>query len=236
MLAQIPSLASIPGLQAALNAKAALTGATFTGAVSLGNGTLAASAPVFTASQTWNNAAVDFTALLVNVTDTASASTAKLLDLQVNGVSKFSVGKTGTLQFSSGGLTVIPNYSGGGRISIGVPGANRIFCDMSTRFQTTSAMLIGWTPSATEAAELDMDTALARRAAGVIEFNNGTAGVFRDWKARRGTFTEYLEGPVSFEPAAPASGVRLWVNYTGGRSLLMARFATGASQVVANEP
>lgn len=47
-------------------------------------------------TQTFNNAAVNFTAIRLNVTDTTSASDSKLLDLQVTGVSRFNVGKDGT--------------------------------------------------------------------------------------------------------------------------------------------
>ena len=48
-------------------------------------------------AQTWNDGAATFTGIKMNVTDTASAATSKLLDLQVGGVSRCSVIKTGTL-------------------------------------------------------------------------------------------------------------------------------------------
>jgi hypothetical protein len=63
----------------------------------LNSGTLATSAPV-TISQTWNDAAVAFTALKVNATSTSAANSASgslLLDLQVGGASVFKVSKTG---------------------------------------------------------------------------------------------------------------------------------------------
>jgi hypothetical protein len=44
---------------------------------------------------TWNNGAATFTGIKANVTDTASAAVSKLMDLQVGGVSKFSVGANG---------------------------------------------------------------------------------------------------------------------------------------------
>lgn len=44
---------------------------------------------------TWNNALTSFNAFKINVTDTASASDSKLIDLQVDDVSKFSVDKAG---------------------------------------------------------------------------------------------------------------------------------------------
>jgi hypothetical protein len=65
-------------------------------------GSIATSAPV-TISQTWNDAAVAFTAFKVNATTpgTTSSSSSLLLDLQVGGVSKFSINKAGELTMNS---------------------------------------------------------------------------------------------------------------------------------------
>jgi len=52
------------------------------------NGTLTASAPVLDLAQTWNNAAVAFTGLRFNVTNTASASTSDLVDIQIGGTTQ----------------------------------------------------------------------------------------------------------------------------------------------------
>jgi hypothetical protein len=60
-------------------------------------GTVTGSAPVIDMSQTWNAGAVAFTGLKANITDTASAATSKLVDLQVGGVSKFAVSKDGSV-------------------------------------------------------------------------------------------------------------------------------------------
>ena len=80
----------------------------------LNSGTLTTSAPV-TISQTWNDAAVAFTALKVDATSTNSASTSLLLDLQVGGVSKFSVRKDGSptpgTQFIGYRLNGYANYA-----------------------------------------------------------------------------------------------------------------------------
>ena len=48
-------------------------------------------------SYTWNNAGTTFTGIKYNVTDTASASGSLLMDLQVGGVSKFKVAKSGAV-------------------------------------------------------------------------------------------------------------------------------------------
>lgn len=61
----------------------------------LGGTTVTASTPLISGTQTWNNGAVTFTGYKLNVTDTASATASKLLDLQVSSASKFSVDKYG---------------------------------------------------------------------------------------------------------------------------------------------
>lgn len=93
----------------------ALTGCTLTGtltvapsaanssAIVLTGGTITALAPLLDMTRTWNNAAVDFTAIKLNVTNTASGSGALLLDLQVGGSSKFNINKSGTIAAPGGG-------------------------------------------------------------------------------------------------------------------------------------
>lgn len=52
---------------------------------------------IYDLTDTWNNAAISFNGIKLNATDTASAAGSKLVDLQINGTSKFLVGKTGTV-------------------------------------------------------------------------------------------------------------------------------------------
>lgn len=55
------------------------------------------SVPVLDLTQVWNNPATTFTGLKLNITDNGSASASLLLDLQVAGVSKFKVDKSGNV-------------------------------------------------------------------------------------------------------------------------------------------
>ena len=55
---------------------------------------------------TWNNVATTFNGIKLDITDTASAAASKLIDLQVGGVTKFNVTKTGATTVA-GALTVI---------------------------------------------------------------------------------------------------------------------------------
>lgn len=67
--------------------------------ITLTGGTITADSPILNITRTWNNAAVAFTALKLNVTDSASAAGSLLADLQVGGYSKMQVGKDGTIVF-----------------------------------------------------------------------------------------------------------------------------------------
>ena len=114
--------------------------------LSANNGTITTSSPAFTLAQTWNAAGATFTALRVNVTDTASAAGSLLMDLQVGGSSVFKIIKgaetTDTPQNGSGLFVQSGNNSfvirtaasntnaflhtqnGGGTFSFGMPNGN----------------------------------------------------------------------------------------------------------------
>lgn len=64
---------------------------------------------IYNLADTWNNAATSFNGIKLNVTDTSSAVGSKLLDLQIGGSSKFTVGKTGTVTATG----IIESTSGG---------------------------------------------------------------------------------------------------------------------------
>lgn len=59
--------------------------------LTIATGTITASEPTLDLSQTWDNAAVTFTGIKLNVTNTASAAGSLLADWQVGGVSKASI-------------------------------------------------------------------------------------------------------------------------------------------------
>ena len=65
------------------------------GSISAVQGTLTSSLPAYHSTATWNSGGTTFTNIFSNVTDTASASASKLMDLQVGGASKFEVRKDG---------------------------------------------------------------------------------------------------------------------------------------------
>ena len=93
----------------------------------LGGNTITASTPMLDLSQTWNSGSVQFTGIVANITNTASAATSKLLDLQVGGSSVFEINSAGSLllnsnssyigwlnsgKFYGGGTGIIEQYDG----------------------------------------------------------------------------------------------------------------------------
>lgn len=94
-------------LQIQFNNAGALTGMAGTSwddtnrSLTLTGATVTASNPVLNLSQTWNNAAVAFTALKLNITNTTSSSSSLLMDLQRGGTTQFNVNWLGGIVFSN---------------------------------------------------------------------------------------------------------------------------------------
>ena len=198
-----------------------LTGGTLAGNLNVGSGRIVATAPAGTIPQsgdpsagqtlehTWNGAGNTWTAFQVNVTDTASASASKLADLQIGGLSKFSIDKYG-------------GFTGGYLRANGTDGV---------KIMRDAAKLVF------EAIDATGNTAIVSPTLGALHFTNGS-GSLRDWKARRGTLTEYIDMEEMTAPAAPAANTaRLYVEDNGsGKTRLMVLFPSGAAQQVAIEP
>jgi hypothetical protein len=64
-------------------------------------------ADIFNMADTWNDGATTFTAIKMNVTDTASNAASLLMDLQVGGASRFNVRKDGTLFVNTGSSAAV---------------------------------------------------------------------------------------------------------------------------------
>jgi len=70
---------------------------------------------IYDLTDTWNNAVTSFNGIKLNVTDTASAAGSKLIDIKIGGVSKFTVGKTGTITATG----IVESTTGGFRFPDG---------------------------------------------------------------------------------------------------------------------
>jgi hypothetical protein len=111
------------------NPGVSLQGGSGSGSVSLpisgDSATVTTNTPLVDGTQTWNNAATTFTALKINVTDTASNAASLLMDLQIGGTSQFKVSKGGridTLYGVFGGFVFSPIfrvYSNTGELTFG---------------------------------------------------------------------------------------------------------------------
>ena len=118
----------------------------FSGNVDITTPALSAADTVLNISSTWNNASNKFDAIKVNVTNTASANTSLLMDLQVGGASKFKVGLDGTVT-TTGDFDLTGDVTIGG--TLGVTGettlASAIISDL-----TDNRVLIAGTSGAVE--------------------------------------------------------------------------------------
>ena len=96
-----------------------------------------------TIATTWNNAATAFTALLTNVTDTASLATSLLQDWQVGGVSKASISKAGAFTVA-GNMSFNGIYAG---LSTGTTTASTAVGTSALQLNSTGAngTAIGYT-------------------------------------------------------------------------------------------
>lgn len=97
---------------------------------------------IYEMAQEWNNGAVDFTAIEMDVTDTASGVNSKLLDLQVGGASQFSVSKSGGITnkyLLATGATI------GAAFAIGGAGTNQYALHCGDANSATADFLF-WSP------------------------------------------------------------------------------------------
>ena len=156
---------------------------------------------IFNLTDTWNAGGTTFSAIKMNVTDTASASGSLLLDLQVGGSSKFSVTKGGVVAFT--GVTNPSNsyftqygssgHQFGGYAAIG--GAGSFGGDSAINLSANFSL--SWS-STTYNPALAPDLQLYRDAANTLAQRNSTnAQAFRVYN----TYTDasnYERGEISW--------------------------------------
>ena len=123
-----------------------LTGATQTTAV-----------PVLNATQTWNNAAITFTGMKFNVTNTASNAASLFMDLQVGGASRVSIGATTA-------IIVLDNGASGN--------VRKIVLDPSTGVLLRSDKQLAWTTSVNSST---LDAFITRKAVASLQLGEADA-------------------------------------------------------------
>jgi len=120
---------------------------------------------IFDMSDTWNAGGTTFTAIKMNVTDTASAAGSLLLNLQLNGADRFKIEKTGAFVAAQGSFTVTASF-------------NTVLWNDAT---------FGWSSASGVTTASTADTVLRRDAANILAQRNGVnAQAFRVYN----TFTD----------------------------------------------
>ena len=159
----------------------ASTGTTFdvtNGALTIGGATVTTTHPVLNLTQTWNAGGVAFTGIKLNVTNTASASTSLLEDLQVGGSSVWNVSKTG-LATALGGLNAGSTsqfaVDGSGNISGPSARISGVYLNYAATGQIETGSGGFFCFSSTSAASGACDATMFRDGAGIIAQRVGTA-------------------------------------------------------------
>jgi hypothetical protein len=181
---------------------------------------------IYDLTDTWNNVATTFTAFKMNVTDTASNTASLLMDLQVGGATLFNVSKSGHIR----GIASATNYlfqddtATWSFSSVGFGGVPQTSVKLGS-FQLPSSGFIGFCQSTSSNGTVD--TSVRRTGVGFVGVRGSSASV--------GAALDLIEQTA---PAAPATnGVYIYAEDNGGgKTRLMARFATGAAQQIAIEP
>lgn len=120
--------------------------------LTIASGTKTTSSPVIDAAQTWNAGGVTFTAIKLNVTDTASQNTSRLLDIQVGGSSRYYFDKVGAANIVGPSSN---NYAG-----IYVSQSGQSFASIGFAYQNTSTAALYFGPGTS-----GFDLIVTRRAA-----------------------------------------------------------------------
>lgn len=133
---------------------------------------------IYDMEDTWNDAGVVFNAIRMSVTDTTAAAASQLLIILRNGVSIFSLSRTGAFLFSVGG-----QVNGGqfGFVNQIANGFWSICAGGNGGISYGNGNLIVWSASGISNVTNDVrgtgDVGLARNGVGVLEVNDSNLGV-----------------------------------------------------------
>lgn len=196
------------------NLAAAVTGETGTGALVFGTsptistnllitgGTATTDVKALEITQTWNNGAVAFTGLKLNVTNTASVAGSRLLDIQVGGIGAFFVDATGqtagTFYRDQNTNTIVqitnPNTGGSAASVLRMLTGVADFVDLSVN---GSADIFTITASSVGTMGLQFDAQVFNTAAGTQMARLTTAGLRVGATGANATSTLTVEGSIA---------------------------------------
>lgn len=156
------------------------------GSTAFSGDTVTASKPLLDMAQTWNNAAVTFTADKINITKTAANAASLLFDRQVDGVSKAKIDVLGKLTLAGGAIfgtgSQVWNAAGNAGLYFGsgdfrfytsASSSQYRFNDADKSFTLGSLTVFGWRQQV-DAGTSIIDLTLARDNADVLALRNGT--------------------------------------------------------------
>lgn len=140
-------------------------------------GTAASAVNALSITQTWNYNAAAITGILANFTDTSSHASTLLMDLQVGGVSQFSIGKGGAVTVTGGSGFGVQSRDVYAATNLGVRIGTTSGVDMRSdagNLQFGSALNVSWTNGNANGGSLD--TNFSRIAAGIVGVGTGASG------------------------------------------------------------
>lgn len=162
-------------------------GGTITSPLVITQGTITADAPQINGAVTWNNAGIVGPVWFLNVTDTSSNAAANLVTLQLGGVDRLELTKTGNLQI---GLTTSPDtflwmdgatrthgieyYNGSFGFLSGHASQWKFSLDNGANPMLMSSSTVGWVSSSTDVYGGTPDLKLNRDAARTHAWRDGT--------------------------------------------------------------
>ena len=188
-------------------------------------------ANIYDMSDTWNDGATTFTSIKMNVVDSASASGSLLMDLQVGGSSRFSVGKAGHTKSSGfyldSGLTKGLKLLDGNNVGLTINNKS-VALDVNGDFAAPRTL---WLGSGTYGGK---SVALAADGGDTLAQRNGTSTqTFRLYKTytdasnyeRGGLTWNSIANALVLEPQKAGTGAsrEMWIRGVGGS---YARFKT----------
>ena len=167
-----------------------------TGQLLLALGTITTNLKALNTTATWNASGTTFDApWFMNITNTASHTLSKYVDIQLGGTTQFALGISQSLpaMWLGSATPSSTNYAfeeDGSNLYANTPGAFQVFMtnsigllDVGTLFTSIgNTAEFCWSGSADATGACD--TAFYRNAAGVVEIDNGTHGTFREAKLR----------------------------------------------------
>jgi hypothetical protein len=211
---------------------------------------------IYDMADTWNAGGTTFTAIKMNVTDTASAAGSLLLDLQVGGASQFSVGKSAGAFFETNlvevrnstnaqAFRVYNTFTDASNYERGFVRFNsNVFEIRSEAAGTGTARMVRIQAGSSAGIELETNGRTTLTGNNGVSFANNALFFASNTPDRirivngaqsAGTALELQEMTA---PGAPAANfVRIYaVDNGSGKTQLMAQFATGAAVQIAIEP